>query len=79
MRGEPQNIGLAFDGLTLNYRVWFALATLFFKQMLLNELTQAKLVSCWHVLLVVLVTIWQFRLKIKISDRFEQFETNISI
>ena len=46
--------------------------------MLLNELTQAKSVSWWHVPLIVHVTTWKFRLKIEISDRTEQFETNIS-
>ena len=64
-RSEPQNIGLAFDVLTLNYRVWFVLVDLFLKQMLLNELTPAKLVSWWHLPLIVHVTIWQLRLKFK--------------
>ena len=79
MRSELQNIGLTFDVLTPNYLVWFDLTPLFFKQMWLNELTQAKLVSWWHVPLIVHVTIWKFRRKIEISERTGQFETNISI
>ena len=63
----------------LNYRDWFGLANLFFKQMLLNELTQAKLVSWWYVPQIVHVTIWKFGPKIEISERTDQFETNISI
>ena len=63
----------------LNYRAWFDLATLFLKQMLLNELTQAKLVSWWHVPPFVHVTIWNFRRKIEISESTDQLETNISI
>ena len=49
MRSEPQDVGLAFDVLTPNCRVWLDLATLVLKQVLLNELTQTKLVSWWHV------------------------------
>ena len=47
MRSEPQDIGLAFDVFTskLPCLISFDLATLFLKQMLLKELTQAKLVS----------------------------------
>ena len=39
--------------LPLIWLVWVDLSILNFKQMLLDELTQAKLVSWWHVLLMV--------------------------
>ena len=42
MRSEPQDMALAVDVQPLNCRVWLDSFTLCLKQMLLNELNQAK-------------------------------------
>ena len=44
---------LAFDMLPLSWRVWVELSILKLKQILLKELTRGKLVSWWHVPLIV--------------------------
>ena len=74
---------IAFDMLPLIWLVWVDLSILNFKQMLLDELTQAKLVS-WCMTCTadctVHVTIWLYiRAKFQISERSDWFETNISI
>ena len=79
MRSEPENMGLAFDILTPKLSCLTRSIHPMFETNLLNELTQAESVSSWHVQLIVHVTIWKNRQKIEISERTEQFETNIII
>ena len=50
MRSEPQDMAFAVDVQTpINCRVRLDSFTLCLKQMLLNELNQAKSASWWHV------------------------------
>ena len=61
----------AFAMLPLNWRVFVDLRILNLKHMSLNESTQAKVISWWHVPVIEHGTIWQFCAKIQISERTE--------
>ena len=80
MRNKPQNIGLAFDVLTPNLSRLIRFSHLIFETNVVEQ------VNSGQISLVVTCTAdcacHHFRIaarKIEISERTEQFETNISI
>ena len=80
MRSEPQNIGLAFDVLTPNLSRLIRFSHLIFETNVVEQVNSGQIslvVTC-----TADCTCHHFRIaarKFEISERTEQFETNISI
>ena len=81
MRSEPQDIGLPFDVLTPKLPCLTRFSNIIFETSVVKRVNsdQVSLVhGDMYRCMIVHVPIWQFRLKIEISERSEQFETDIS-
>ena len=81
MRSEPQDIGLAFDVLTPKLPCLTRFGNIIFETSVVKRVNSDQVslvVTCMYRCMIVRVTIRQLRLKIEISERSEQFETNIS-